>query len=62
MDCIPRDIPVLLGEASRVVQERYRLGQSTWRNPTEKRDKRVWYSASIGSETAPGRRHPGRRA
>jgi len=25
-------------------------GQPTWRNPTEKHGKRVWYSASIGSE------------
>lgn len=44
------DIPVMLGEAERVVQERYRSGQPTWRNPTEKRGKRVWYSASIGNE------------
>ena len=44
------DIPVLLGEPERVVQERLRSGQPTWRNPTEKHGKRVWYSASIGSE------------
>jgi sirohydrochlorin cobaltochelatase len=44
------DIPVMLGEPARVVQERYRSGQPTWRNPTEKQGKRVWYSASIGSE------------
>ena len=44
------DIPVMLGEPERVVQQRYRSGQPTWRNPTEKRDKRVWYSASIGNE------------
>jgi sirohydrochlorin cobaltochelatase len=44
------DIPVMLGESTRVVQERYKSGQPTWRNPTEKHEKRVWYSASIGNE------------
>jgi sirohydrochlorin cobaltochelatase len=46
------DIPVMLGEPQAVVQERFRRGQPTWRNPTEKHGKRVWYSASIGSEPA----------
>ena len=44
------EIPVMLGETESVVQERYRNGQPTWRNPTEKQDKRIWYTASIGSE------------
>lgn len=44
------DIPVMLGEPAKTVQERYRSGQPTWRNPTEKHGKRVWYSASIGGE------------
>ncbi len=44
------DIPVMLGEPARVVQERLRSGQPTWRNPTEKQGKLVWYSASIGNE------------
>lgn len=44
------DIPMMLGEPESVVRERYRLGQPTWRNPTEKHGKRVWYSASIGNE------------
>lgn len=44
------DIPVMLGEPGRVVQERLKQGLPTWRNPTEKQGKRVWYSASIGSE------------
>jgi sirohydrochlorin cobaltochelatase len=44
------DIPVMLGEPERLVRERYQAGQATWRNPTEKQGKRVWYSASIGSE------------
>lgn len=44
------DIPVLLGEPERVVRERCRQGQPTWRNPTERHGKRVWYTPSIGSE------------
>jgi sirohydrochlorin cobaltochelatase len=44
------DIPVMLGEPEQVVRERFKSGQPTWRNPTEKHGKRVWYSASIGSE------------
>lgn len=44
------DIPVMLGESSLVVQERLRSGQPTWRNPTERRGKRLWYASSIGSE------------
>jgi len=44
------DIPVMLGAPKRVVQERLKLGQPTWRNPTERDGKRIWYSASIGSE------------
>jgi len=44
------DIPVMLGEPKRVVRDRLESGQPTWRNPTEKHGKRVWYSASIGSE------------
>jgi sirohydrochlorin cobaltochelatase len=44
------DIPVMLGEPQRIVQERFKLGQPTWRNPTEKNGKRLWYSASIGNE------------
>ena len=44
------DIPVMLGEPERVVQERLKSGQPTWRNPTERKGKRLWYSASIGTE------------
>jgi sirohydrochlorin cobaltochelatase len=44
------DIPVMLGEPEGQVRERYQQGQPTWRNPTEKRGRRVWYSASIGNE------------
>ncbi len=44
------DIPVMLGEPEKLVQKRFKLGQPTWRNPTEKHDKLVWYSSSIGDE------------
>lgn len=44
------DIPVMLGEPAAVVQERFRSGQPTWRNPTEKHGKRLWYAPSIGGE------------
>lgn len=44
------DIPVMLGEPEPVVKERYRAGQPTWRNPTEKQGKRLWYAPSIGNE------------
>src|SRR5688572_14416548 len=44
------DIPVMLGEPERIVQKRFREGQPTWRNPTEKKGKLLWYTLSIGSE------------
>ena len=44
------DIPVLLGEPERFVKERHAAGQPTWRNPTERDGKRIWYSASVGTE------------
>ena len=45
-----QDIPVLLGETERMVRQRLEKGQPTWRNPTERKGKRVWYSASVGTE------------
>ena len=44
------DIPVMLGEPERDVQARFRRGEPTWPNPTDKNGKRVWYSSSIGTE------------
>jgi sirohydrochlorin cobaltochelatase len=44
------DIPVMLGEAEAVVRERLDRRQPTWRNPTEREGKLLWYAASIGSE------------
>lgn len=44
------DIPVMLGESERTVQARLKNGEPTWRNPTEKKGKTVWYTPSVGSE------------
>lgn len=44
------DIPVLLGEPEPLVKERLAAGQPTWRNPTEREGKLIWYSRSVGSE------------
>lgn len=44
------DIPVMLGAPKSVVRQRLDRGQPTWRNPTEHRGKRVWYTSSIGNE------------
>ncbi|HEX4262821.1 MAG TPA: CbiX/SirB N-terminal domain-containing protein [Verrucomicrobiae bacterium] len=44
------DIPELLGEPKRIVQERLAKGQPTWRNPTERNEKLVWYAAAVGTE------------
>ena len=44
------DIPVLLGEPERLVKERLAAGQPTWRNPTERGGKYVWYADSVGTE------------
>jgi sirohydrochlorin cobaltochelatase len=47
---VAEDIPVLLGEAECIVKQRLAAGQPTWRNPTEKNGKLVWYSPSVGTE------------
>jgi sirohydrochlorin cobaltochelatase len=47
---VQEDIPVLLGEPERIVKERHAAGQPTWRNPTEKHGKLVWYSSAVGTE------------
>ena len=43
------DIPVLLGEAKPVVEQRLAVGQPAWRNPTERNGKLIWYSPAVGS-------------
>lgn len=45
-----QDIPVMLGEPERIVRERIQRGQPTWRNPTERHGKLLWYGRSVGTE------------
>ncbi len=47
---VVEDIPVLLGEPDRHVKERLAQKQPTWRNPTERHGKLVWYSPAVGTE------------
>lgn len=47
---VQEDIPVLLGEPERIVKQRLDAGQPTWRNPTERTDKLVWYASAVGTE------------
>jgi sirohydrochlorin cobaltochelatase len=47
---VAEDIPVLLGEPERVVKERLAASQPTWRNPTEKNGRLVWYSPAVGTD------------
>jgi sirohydrochlorin cobaltochelatase len=47
---VQEDIPIMLGEAERIVRLRLQNGQATWRNPTEKQGKLVWFSAGVGTE------------
>lgn len=44
------DIPMMLGEPERLVRSRLAAGQPTWRNPTERKGKLLWYTPSIGNE------------
>jgi sirohydrochlorin cobaltochelatase len=44
------DIPVMLGESEELVQQCFRDSQPTWRNPTRKHEKLVWYSSAVGNE------------
>ena len=47
---VREDIPVLLGEPARLVKQRLENGQPTWRNPTEKNGRLVWYASAVGTE------------
>lgn len=47
---VREDIPLLLGESERQVRERLQAGQPTWRNPTERQGKLLWYTPAIGTE------------
>jgi sirohydrochlorin cobaltochelatase len=45
-----QDIPVMLGESERLVRQRLERGLPTWRNPTERQGKRLWYGRSVGTD------------
>src|ERR1041385_4969688 len=47
---VREDIPVLLGEPERIVKKRLQEGKASWRNPTERKGKLVWYAESVGSD------------
>jgi sirohydrochlorin cobaltochelatase len=47
---VQEDIPVMLGEPERIVKRRLEQKQSPWRNPTERKDKLIWYAPSVGSD------------
>jgi len=47
---VTEDIPVLLGEPEAVVQKRLAAGQPTWRNPTERNGKLIWYAPAVGTD------------
>ena len=47
---VTEDIPVMLGQPEREVRDRRSAGLTTWRNPTERKGRRVWYTASVGTE------------
>lgn len=47
---VVEDIPVLMGEPERLVKQRLAAGQLTWRNPTERNGKLLWYSPAVGTD------------
>ena len=47
---VVEDIPVLLGEPQALVKERLATGKPTWRNPTEREGRLVWYGKAVGNE------------
>jgi len=47
---VQEDIPILLGEPERVVKKRLQKGKSPWRNPTERKEKLLWYAESVGND------------
>jgi len=43
------DIPVMLGDSKRIVQQRLGMRQPPWRNPTERNGKLIWYASIVGT-------------
>ena len=47
---VQEDLPVMLGTPARVVKERLAKNQAPWRNPTERKEKLIWYASSVGTD------------
>jgi sirohydrochlorin cobaltochelatase len=47
---VREDIPVLLGEPLEAVQESLGRGEPTWRNPTQRKGKVIWFTPAVGTE------------
>ena len=47
---VKEDIPVMLGAPERIVRKRLEEGKPPWRNPTEVKDKLIWFAPSVGTE------------
>lgn len=47
---VAEDIPILLGAPEETVRRRLASSVPTWRNPTERHGKLVWYAKAVGSE------------
>ncbi len=45
-----QDIPEMLGAPAAIVRQRLAAGRPTWRNPTERQGRRLWYAGAVGSE------------
>ena len=43
-----QDIPVALGQTEKELKRSLKQGTSTWRNPTERHEKRIWISPPVG--------------
>jgi sirohydrochlorin ferrochelatase len=43
-----QDIPLALGQKEKEIQQSLEQGTATWRNPTERKGKRIWISTPVG--------------
>jgi sirohydrochlorin cobaltochelatase len=44
------DIPIALGETEHDVRNRIAAGLPTWRNPTERKGRRIWCAPAVGTD------------
>jgi len=47
---VKRDIPMALGQPEHILRQRVEAGHTSWRNPTEKNGKLVWYAQPVGTD------------